>query len=96
MTAPDATVSRLATPTIAALVTLTLDPETLQSDTMRVKYHREQPSEENYNRELLGFTFKKWQADQVARHMDSPEIEAFRSDKGRAAGGYGDANGEVA
>lgn len=69
------------TPIIDSLITLTLDPETLQSDTMRVKHHKEQASDESYNRELLGFTFKKWQADQVAKHTDGPEVEAFRGDK---------------
>lgn len=76
------------TPTIDALVTLTLDPETVQSNTIRVKYHREQSSEENYNVELLGFTFKKWQADQISSHMDSPEVEAFREDKRKVGRGY--------
>jgi hypothetical protein len=95
MASQDASLGVLVTPTIDALVTLTLDPETLNSDTMRVKHHREQASEKNYNRELLGFTFKKWQADQVAKHLDSPEIEAFKGDMGRVAtiNGYGRAHG---
>ena len=76
------------TPTIDALVTLTLDPETVQSDSIRVKYHREQGSDENYNAELLGFTFKKWQADQISRLMDSPEVEAFRGDKRKVGDRY--------
>ena len=29
----------------------------------------------------LGFSFKKWQADNVVKHMDSPEVEHFKADK---------------
>ena len=32
--------------------------------------------------EGLGFTFKKWQADNVAKNMDSKEVAAFEADKG--------------
>jgi hypothetical protein len=75
---PDAPIEKLVTPLIDSLITLTLDPETVHSETMRVKHHGEQASEDNYNQELLGFTFKKWQAGQVSKHMDSPEVEIFR------------------
>lgn len=29
----------------------------------------------------VGFSFKKWQADNVAKHMDSKEVESFVADK---------------
>ena len=29
----------------------------------------------------LGFSFKKWQADTVMKHMDSKDVEAFLPDK---------------
>jgi hypothetical protein len=78
------------TPTIDALVTLTLDPKTVKSENMRITHHTEQGSAENYNRELMGFTFKKWQADKVSRHRDIPEVEAFRRDKRKESIDYGD------
>lgn len=34
--------------------------------------------------EGLGFTFKKWQADNVMKNMDSKEVEAFIGDKDAA------------
>ncbi|KAG4426192.1 hypothetical protein IFR04_000658 [Cadophora malorum] len=86
------------TATINALVTLSLDPETVHSDFIRVKYHKDQANDKDYSHEGLGFTFKKWQADQVAKHMDSREVEAFEADK--TAGKehvrkYGDGKGEA-
>lgn len=86
------------TATINALVTLSLDPETVHSDFIRVKYHKDQANDKDYSHEGLGFTFKKWQADQVAKHMDSKEVEAFEADK--TAGKehvrkYGDGKGEA-
>lgn len=76
------------TPTIDALITLTLDPETVHGDDIRIKYHTEQSSDENYNVELLGFTFKKWQADQLSKRIDDPEVEAFRADKRKVGERY--------
>ena len=60
---------------------MSLDPETVHSDFIRVKYHKDQANDKHYSNEGLGFTFKKWQADQVAKHMDSKEVEAFAADK---------------
>ena len=47
-----------------------------------MKYHKDQANDKDYSHEGLGFTFKKWQADQVAKNMDSEEVEAFVGDKG--------------
>ncbi|XMA08293.1 hypothetical protein WAI453_001084 [Rhynchosporium graminicola] len=63
-----------------------------------VKYHKDQANDKDYSHEGLGFTFKKWQADQVAKHMDSKEVEYFEADK--TAGKehvrkYGDGKGEA-
>ncbi|OWO98476.1 hypothetical protein B2J93_2211 [Marssonina coronariae] len=69
------------TATINALVTLSLDPETVHSDFIRVKYHKDQANDKDYSHEGLGFTFKKWQADQVAKHMDSKEVAVFEADR---------------
>jgi hypothetical protein len=84
--------------TINALVSLSLDPGTVDSDFIQVKYHKDQADDKDYSHEGLGFSFKKWQADQVAKHMDSPEVEAFIADKGAAkepVKKYGDGAGDA-
>ena len=46
----------------------------------------------------LGFSFKKWQADTVMKHMDSKEVEAFVADKGAGkeeVRRYGDGEGST-
>jgi hypothetical protein len=53
----------------------------VSSDFIRVKHHKDQANGKDYSHDLLSFTFKKWQAGQVAKHMDSPEIETFIEDK---------------
>ena len=70
------------TATINALVSLSLDPSTIDSDFIQVKYHKDQANDKDYSHEGLGFSFKKWQADQVMKHMDSPEVMEFEADKG--------------
>jgi len=70
------------TATINALVSLSLDPATIDSDFIQVKYHKDQADDKDYSHEGLGFSFKKWQADNVVKHMDSKEVEAFIGDKG--------------
>ncbi|KAI0023406.1 hypothetical protein F4780DRAFT_79625 [Xylariomycetidae sp. FL0641] len=70
------------TATINALVSLSLDPASLDSDFIRVKYHKDQANDKDYSNEGLGATFKKWQADNVSKHMDSPEVQSFEADKG--------------
>lgn len=72
------------TATINALVSLSLDPATQDSDFIRVKYHKDQANDKDYSHEGLGFSFKKWQADQVMKHMDSDEVKQFEADKGAA------------
>ncbi|KAF2716211.1 hypothetical protein K431DRAFT_279388 [Polychaeton citri CBS 116435] len=69
------------TATINALVSLSLDPETVDSEFIRVKYHKDQANDKDYGHEGLGFSFKKWQADTVMKHMDSKEVEYFEKDK---------------
>ncbi len=72
------------TATINALVSLSLDPATADSDFIQVKYHKDQANDKDYSHEGLGFSFKKWQADQVAKHMDCKEVEYFKADEGAA------------
>nr|OQO25135.1 hypothetical protein B0A51_09568 [Rachicladosporium sp. CCFEE 5018] len=69
------------TATINALVSLSLDPATIDSDFIQVKYHKDQANDKDYSHEGVGFSFKKWQADQVAKHMDSEEVAYFEKDK---------------
>jgi hypothetical protein len=47
---------------VTGLVSLSLDPETSESDFIQVKYHKDQANDKDYSHEGLGFTFKKWQA----------------------------------
>lgn len=70
------------TATINALVTLSLDPETVNTDFERVKYHKDQANDKDYSHKGLGFNFKKYQADKVVEYMDAPELKAFEADKG--------------
>ena len=65
-----------------ALCSLSLDPATIDSDFIQVKYHKDQANDKDYSHEGLGFSFKKWQADNVPKMMSSPELAAFEADKG--------------
>lgn len=67
---------------INALVSLSLDPETVDSDFIQVKYHKDQANDKDYSHDGLGFSFKKWQADNVMRYMESEEVKHFEKDKG--------------
>jgi hypothetical protein len=69
------------TATINAIVSLALDPGSLDSDFIRIKYHKDQANDKDYSHEGVGFSFKKWQADHVMKNMDSDEVKAFESDK---------------
>ncbi|PCH36728.1 hypothetical protein WOLCODRAFT_82443 [Wolfiporia cocos MD-104 SS10] len=66
--------------TINAIVSLSLDPATVDSDFIRVKYHKDQANEKDYSHTGPGFAFKKWQADKVAGSMDSEDVQAFKAD----------------
>lgn len=46
-----------------------------------MKYHKDQANDKDYSHEGVGFSFKKWQADQVAKHMDDPRVKEFEADK---------------
>ncbi|KAF3041144.1 hypothetical protein E8E12_008819 [Didymella heteroderae] len=72
------------TATITGLVSLSLDPATRGSDFMQIKYHKDQANEKDYSHEGLGFSFKKWQADNVVKQMSAPELKAFEADKNAA------------
>jgi len=65
---------------------------------MRIKYHKDQANDKDYSHEGLGFSFKKWQADNVVKYMNSPEVEVFKVDSGAGkeeVRKYGDGKGEA-
>ncbi|RPD68217.1 hypothetical protein L226DRAFT_517509 [Lentinus tigrinus ALCF2SS1-7] len=66
--------------TINALVSLSLDPATAESDFIQVKYHKDQANGKDYSHTGPRFAFKKFQADKVAGMMDSPDVQAFKAD----------------
>lgn len=65
------------TAVVNAIVSLSLDPATIDSDFIRVKYHKDQANEKDYSNEGIGAVIKKFQADKVAKYMDSPEVKQF-------------------
>ena len=65
-----------------ALVSLSLDPATKDSDFIQVKYHKDQENDKDYSHEGVGFSFKKWQADKVSDKMEAEEVQTFAADKG--------------
>jgi hypothetical protein len=70
----------------------------VRSDFIRVKYHKDQANDKDYSHEGVGFKFKKWQADQVAKHMDSKEAAVFEADKDAGKENvrkYGDGKGDA-
>ncbi|KAI8974016.1 hypothetical protein BD414DRAFT_498875 [Trametes punicea] len=66
--------------TINALVSLSLDPDSADSDFPQVKYHKDQANGKDYSHTGPGFAFKKWQADKVAGIMDSEDVQHFKKD----------------
>lgn len=83
--------------TINALVSLELDPATKDSDFPLILYHKacpvhwdsgsiadlrqDQANEKDYSHEGFGFSFKKVQADMVAKLMSSKEVKYFKGDE---------------
>lgn len=69
------------TATINALVSLSLEPGSEETGFLRVKYHKDQANEKDYSHEGVGFSFKKWQADNVVKMMSADEVKYFEKDK---------------
>ncbi|KAJ4480187.1 hypothetical protein J3R30DRAFT_3669862 [Lentinula aciculospora] len=44
----------------------------------------DQANEKDYSHEGLGFSFKKWQADNVPKVLNAPEVKEFEKDKNAA------------
>jgi len=72
------------TATINALVSLSIEPGSDETGFVRVKYHKDQANDKDYSHEGVGFSFKKWQADNVVKVMSSDEVKYFEKDKGAA------------
>ncbi|TKA26679.1 hypothetical protein B0A50_04787 [Salinomyces thailandicus] len=74
------------TATVNAIVSLSLEPESAgeDSDFVRVKYHKDQANDKDYSHEGFAFSFKKWQADNVMKLMESREVKYFEKDKSAA------------
>lgn len=66
--------------TINGLISLSLDPKTVDHDFIQVKYHKDQANEKDYSHQGLGFNFKKWQAGHVAQSIDKEEVKFFEKD----------------
>lgn len=85
---------------INAIVSLSLEPESIDSDFIRVKYHKDQANDKDYSHEGAGFAMKKWQADNAMKQMDAPEVEIFKPDAKATKEhvrkyGTGDENGQA-
>ncbi|KAG5974727.1 hypothetical protein E4U56_004281 [Claviceps arundinis] len=69
------------TVTLKSLVTLSLEPESVRAgDFLRIKYHKDQNSEKGLSHEGIWFTIKKWQADNMPKWTDIPELKQFEQD----------------
>ena len=66
--------------TINAIVSLSLDPASADSDFPQVKYHKDQANHKDYSHTGPGFAVKKWQADKVSGIMDSEDVQVFKAD----------------
>lgn len=82
------------TAVINALVSLSLDPDTADSDFVQIKYHKDQANEKDYSHKGIGFYFKKWQAgiftceclltlDHVSDWMSDLRVKEFKEDSGK-------------
>ncbi|KAF3767169.1 hypothetical protein M406DRAFT_251842 [Cryphonectria parasitica EP155] len=88
------------TAVVNALVSLSLDPATTDTDFIRVKYHKDQANEKEYSNEGIGAAIKKFQTDNVPKLMSAPELKAFEADKDagkekRRAYGSGEQKGDA-
>ncbi|KAK4117110.1 hypothetical protein N656DRAFT_773132 [Canariomyces notabilis] len=73
---------------LRSLVSLALDPATVDQDFIRVKYHKDQASAEDYSNEGVGAMLKKLQAESTARVLSAvnDDLNAFAPDKGAGGG----------
>ncbi|KAL2263937.1 hypothetical protein VTK26DRAFT_4124 [Humicola hyalothermophila] len=69
---------------LRSLVSLALDPATADAEFVRVKYHKDQASEEDYGKDGVGQVLKKVQAEVTAGMLSAvdEDLRAFLPDKG--------------
>jgi len=69
---------------LRSLVSLSLDPASIDDEFIRVKYHKDQASAEDYGQEGVGALLKKLQAVSTASLLSSvnSEFAVFTADKG--------------
>jgi hypothetical protein len=72
---------------LRSLISLSLDPATIDDEFIRVKYHKDQASAEDYSNEGIGAIMKKWQAERTAAmlSMVNSDLRAFAPDKGASS-----------
>ncbi|KAK4102718.1 hypothetical protein N658DRAFT_494753 [Parathielavia hyrcaniae] len=70
--------------TLRSLVSLALDPATVDSDFIRVKYHKDQATAKDYSSEGLAAVLKKWQVEATTAILGAvdSDLQAFVPDKG--------------
>ncbi|KAN0101224.1 hypothetical protein V8E55_001208 [Tylopilus felleus] len=55
---------------------------TVDSDFIQVKYHKDQANDKDYSHQGVAFSFKKWQADNVEdQHATTEEIKKYGTGK---------------
>lgn len=64
-----------------AIVSLSLDPASIDSDFIQIKYHKDQANEKDYSNSGIGAIIKKFQADNMPKLMSTPELKEFEADK---------------
>ncbi|KAK4125066.1 hypothetical protein N657DRAFT_643869 [Parathielavia appendiculata] len=70
--------------TLKSLVSLSLDPATVDGEFIRVKYHKDQATAKDYSNEGLGAMLKKWQVEATTAILSAVDsnLQAFVHDKG--------------
>ncbi|KAK3293876.1 uncharacterized protein B0H64DRAFT_174519 [Chaetomium fimeti] len=73
---------------LRALVSLALDPASVDGGFIRVKYHKDQASVEDYSKEGVAAMLKKWQAEATAKVLSTvdSDVRVFAADKGSGGG----------
>ncbi|KAG6038065.1 hypothetical protein E4U41_004599 [Claviceps citrina] len=68
------------TVTLKSLVTLSLEPESLRGDFLRVTCHKDQNSGKDLSHEGVWFAVRKWQADNMPGWLGMEGVKYFEKD----------------
>lgn len=71
------------TAVVNALVSLSLDPATSESDFPQIKYHKDQADQRDYSHHGIGHVLKKFQAERASWWQNDDRVQAFKGDKGK-------------